>query len=244
MRTQRDLQLRLSAWVGLFCVQETKLAFGISPVVQAGLRWVGSLLPWGVGSCRTASGRGSGCWQKFPVIGVLYSGGYRSDRRMQRPIQTPQGGRTMILNEGKLHRNTRPIKYEVDDRGCWNVTSHAVRNKDRYSYPVVTRRNKRQDMHRYSYGLHNGRIPHNMVVRHKCDNNMCINPEHLELGTVTDNNHDTMERGRHKPLQESLPPDVIEKCLDRSRSAREIAEECGISIHTVYGRRYHAKRKS
>lgn len=35
------------------------------------------------------------------------------------------------------------------------------------------------------------------VVRHKCDNPPCCNPDHLELGTQAENVQDSLDRGRH-----------------------------------------------
>lgn len=41
-----------------------------------------------------------------------------------------------------------------------------------------------------------GPIPKGIVIRHMCDNGMCVNIEHLELGTRQDNIRDMNERGR------------------------------------------------
>jgi hypothetical protein len=43
-----------------------------------------------------------------------------------------------------------------------------------------------------------GPISKGLVVRHKCDNPLCINPEHLELGTVMQN---TLDKKRHNTWQ-------------------------------------------
>ena len=53
--------------------------------------------------------------------------------------------------------------------------------------------------HRASYTLFNGIIPEGHVVRHKCDNPPCVNPEHLETGTQKENARDRTERGRTGP---------------------------------------------
>jgi hypothetical protein len=50
--------------------------------------------------------------------------------------------------------------------------------------------------HCFSYMLHNGPIPDGLIVRHTCDNPLCVNPNHLLVGTYADNTADMMRRGR------------------------------------------------
>ena len=41
--------------------------------------------------------------------------------------------------------------------------------------------------HRFAYLLHKGDIAENMVVHQTCENNACVNPEHLVLQTKSQN---------------------------------------------------------
>ena len=50
--------------------------------------------------------------------------------------------------------------------------------------------------HRYVYECTKGEIPEGHVIRHTCDNTLCLNPDHLITGTMTDNMRDRQERRR------------------------------------------------
>lgn len=96
----------------------------------------------------------------------------------------------MRKNSGK------DIEWIEDENGCFICTSHA-KDKDGYS----RKRNLYATtmVHRYIYEECFGFIPKGLIVRHKCDNPACINPEHLELGTQKDNVSDMLIRGRCNP---------------------------------------------
>jgi hypothetical protein len=50
--------------------------------------------------------------------------------------------------------------------------------------------------HRVAWELANGPIPAGLFACHRCDVRRCVNPEHLFLGTVSDNQADMVAKGR------------------------------------------------
>ena len=87
----------------------------------------------------------------------------------------------------------KTFEWVVNENGCFNCTSHKVGN---HGYSQTSINGKNQTVPRYIYEQCLGEIPSGYVVRHKCDNRLCINIEHLEIGTVKDNQNDMVNRNR------------------------------------------------
>lgn len=53
------------------------------------------------------------------------------------------------------------------------------------------------DAHRVSYQLSNGNIADGKMILHKCNNKICVNPNHLYEGNRVDNANDSITAGTH-----------------------------------------------
>jgi hypothetical protein len=88
----------------------------------------------------------------------------------------------------------------IQQSGCWAFNS--AKDRDGYhkqSYMLVGENIRRQTgAHRFMLMSLGHTIPPGYVVCHHCDNPSCVNPEHLFIGTVTDNNLDKKSKGRER----------------------------------------------
>lgn len=102
----------------------------------------------------------------------------------QNPITIPPGNIEELKSRIRCNSDTVPS-------GCWEWA--LTRTAQGYGY--TTSSGLRGAAHRFSYAAFKGPVPKNTVVRHRCDNPPCVNPDHLELGSQWDNVQDQKKRG-------------------------------------------------
>lgn len=83
------------------------------------------------------------------------------------------------------------VQVPADAQACWTWNGAVASS----GYGAMKVDGRTVNAHRFSAERHG--ISLQAVVRHSCDNKLCVNPLHLESGTQAENVADTVDRGRH-----------------------------------------------
>lgn len=120
--------------------------------------------------------------------------------------------------------------------GCWlwlGVIDHK-------GYGTISINNRTVLAHRASFEAKHGPIDRGLCVLHRCDEPLCINPDHLFRGTQLDNLHDMMQKGRHRTMRgekschAKLTTAQVLAIRSDARPVKIIAAEYGVSGHSIY----------
>lgn len=123
------------------------------------------------------------------------------------------------------------IGWNVLPNRCWEWNGRTTED----GYGLVHRQKL---THRVSWSYFKGPIPEGIKVLHTCDNPSCVNPDHLFLGTIGDNNKDRSMKGRtrtslgeKRPLAKLTVAAVAEiRSWPQYRGAgKELADKYGVS---------------
>jgi hypothetical protein len=96
--------------------------------------------------------------------------------------------------------------YCDPNSGCWIWEGY----EDSCGYglffsPLLYGKNRPGRANRGAYMLFKGHIPDGLCVLHSCDARLCVNPDHLRLGTHAENMQDMALRGRADRRGSRLP---------------------------------------
>ncbi len=126
---------------------------------------------------------------------------------------------------------------KVDKTGaCWMWT--AGRFGDGYGAFTAHRAVR---AHRFSYEIHHGPIPDGMVVMHTCDVPLCVNPDHLTVGTSAENSADAARKSRRPRGEKNVNAKLREVQVREIRlryaaggiTQKELAAEYGVSCALI-----------
>ena len=88
-------------------------------------------------------------------------------------------------------------KVKKTPTGCWLWQGARNRGNQKWSYGVALFGTRTITAHRIAYLLTVcATIPKGYFVCHHCDNPLCVNPEHLFIGTQKDNMKDCVQKNR------------------------------------------------
>jgi hypothetical protein len=119
----------------------------------------------------------------------------------------------------------RFFKYVKKTRGCWLWRGGTLPGGYGTFYAGGGRHQPIMiSAHRFSWIFHNGNIPDGLLVLHRCDVRLCVNPQHLFLGTAAENTKDCIDKGRDQ-MKRCKPKRCI-RCGEEFQPKRNKQQYC------------------
>lgn len=133
-------------------------------------------------------------------------------------------------------------KTEVQPNGCIYFDGAPRESGHAYFNFGINGGKYRELAHRAAFVIHTGQeIPTELVVRHTCHTPLCVNPQHLKLGTHADNRQDCVDanrqakgeqNGRSKLTQENVI-DIIAHLQSGQMTVTSIAKAYGVDPKAI-----------
>jgi hypothetical protein len=135
-------------------------------------------------------------------------------------------------------------KWQRDaESGCWIWTACLDdRGYGRFRIRSSTIENMKS-AHRAGWILHVGDIQDGKWVLHRCNTPACVNPDHLYLGTQSDNMKDAVAAGTHNMASKTHCPQG-HKYTAENTGIYKGGRYCRECSRTKALARYHAKRRA
>lgn len=118
-------------------------------------------------------------------------------------------------------------RYETNSDGCWIWIGSSRRDPMGYGQFAIGKKN--YSAHRVAYLLFRGDIPAGMCVCHRCDRPLCVNPDHLFLGTHQENATDRDRKGRYRNGRTKLTAEQIKEIIESQEPSPPIAKRMGVT---------------
>ena len=172
-----------------------------------------------------------GCDRKRTALGLCH----KHYHRKRNGISLTAKGRYERTLEERFNEKVDKGESYLLWQDCWLWTA----SKNEYGYGKIMADGKVKHAHRVAYELYVAPIPDGMLVCHHCDNPSCVNPEHLYIGSHSENIQDRDERGRTQRGETHVRAKLTEvdvlkiRSLCKVRTRRRLGKMFGVSYGTI-----------
>ncbi len=137
--------------------------------------------------------------------------------RLKRPMEERFWGKVKVINDAEscwlwfgagCHARIRPYGTMIVDKKMCKATE-------------------------ISWRIHYGDFDRSLLICHKCDNTLCIRPDHLFLGTHRDNTWDAAKKGRLNRKLTSGQVIEARRLHESGESTSDLARRFGVAQPTM-----------